>query len=89
METEKELKKLIKKNEKEATRRVFYITLNQVKKSRWILSVLGCLILSFFLVYNAWSTKEKEKYLLFANPDLIYEQYELVKIIRIPLSKRN
>ena len=61
------------------TFKVFKITLGQIKKSRWILATIGCILLSFFLVFSVWDSKEKAKKLLFEDPDLIYEQYELVK----------
>lgn len=61
------------------TKRVFQITLMQIKKSRLILAVLCCVLLSFFLVYHTWSKKEAQKQLLFETPNFIYEQYDLVK----------
>lgn len=79
MEDEKSIKKQRKKEEKQAVKRIYRMSLKQVKKRYWILSFLACILLSFLLVYGTWQEKEKQKVLLFEDPDAIYEQYELAK----------
>ncbi len=79
MEDEKSVKKQQKKEEKQAVKRIYHMSLKQVKRRYWILSFLACILLSFLLVYGTWQAKEKQKVLLFEDPDAIYEQYELAK----------